>query len=589
MWRARLVLLMTGFVLPLGADVGAPAIMAMRRDPAQFDRHLHEIAAPALNDAQRADSDAPAQLLAAMAAYQLHAYPDALNHALQGLSAVSEADDPSLFLRLTMAKTLALVALGDGDLAAPVLQRELAQGGAVHAAMRHSLLYAKGRYEQFIGDGAQALQSLRAAYELAPESGVLIAKADIALAVGDLLMRGDQFRDAQIYFQFAEQSYRRAGEENGRAEVAAQRALLHLLTNELAGARAALDDYVLYHVTRGNRDALALGEKLQGCIAREERQWARALHHYERSEAIFENTGNRAELHAVRLKKASLLAAQGELASAEPVLQAALQGDEPSSVVDRMVAHSALATIRADQHDYAQAYQHLRQRDALQASVSGATAHDYPLPANTPLPLNTTTTDLTLWGALVVAVSLCVFFAWRLWRWRQLAECDESTGLLNRRGVQLRWALYGLRRPEQTAILIELADAAQWARRCGYANSELAIKAWVARLRDRLPPSVVVARWSHQRLLLLWPLPATVVQESVRAVAADWSHWHLPLPETLLPVQVIMTLTASVAGESAEEVINRLDSQLYLQQHPEFCEAKVAAVDVSVQAALLHL
>ncbi len=575
------------------ATIFEQAIAAMRRDPQRFDQFVHHQSAPEqLGEWQAFARLQPQelQMLAAMAAYQIHAFPDALQHADNGLSMLPARYDINQYLRLTMAKTLALTALGDGATAEPILQRELAQGGAVYDAMRHSLWYAKGRYEQFIGQGAQALQSLRQAYDSAPEDGVLITRADVAVALGDLLMRSDQFTDAELYYHYADTHYASQQEENGRAEVAVQRSLLLLMSNKLAESRSVLDPYLLYHLARGNRDAIAFGEKIEGCIARAAQQWQQALQHFERSEAIFASTQNRAELHAVQMKKASVLAAIGQTQEALPILQAAVAAPvSQMNVVDRLVAHSALAQISEKAGDFAGAYQHLRERESVQAKMSGSTVHDYRLPRDEVVAKPRDDFYPMLWLALLLAVLLCLYFAWRVWRWRQLAECDESTGLLNSRGLQQRWAVYARRSNSQTIVMIELGDALHWSRLCGYANSELAIKNWVQRLRQQLPASVVMARVDVHRFLLLWPLPASAVHNQLQGLAQQWTRWHLPLPEHMQPINVAMSLMVGDANCSAQQVLSELDGQLCLQQQPSHPDTTVAGVEISNNAALIRL
>jgi GGDEF domain-containing protein len=141
----------------------------------------------------------------------------------------------------------------------------------------------------------------------------------------------------------------------------------------------------------------------------------------------------------------------------------------------------------------------------------------------------------------------------------------------------------------QTVVMVELTDALHWSRVCGYSNSEMAIKTWITRLRQQVPASVVIARIDQHRFVLLWPLPASAVNNQLQGLAMAWTRWHLPLPEHLQPIAVAMSLTVGQPDLGAEQVLSHLDGLLYLQQHPAYSEANVASVEISDNAALLRL
>lgn len=160
-------------------------------------------------------------------------------------------------------------------------------------------------------------------------------------------------------------------------------------------------------------------------------------------------------------------------------------------------------------------------------------------------------------------------------RIRHLAEHDELTGLLNRRGLasRARRVLLVTRQLGETAtiLFIDLDNFKLINDGYGHRVGDLALAAAAKRLTERLRAGDLCGRWGGDEFIVL--LPRTGPEEAAAVARRLLAHLELPVqvdenvPSIYLQASVGMA-TFPRDGEGIDELIKAADKSMYLAKEP---------------------
>lgn len=145
---------------------------------------------------------------------------------------------------------------------------------------------------------------------------------------------------------------------------------------------------------------------------------------------------------------------------------------------------------------------------------------------------------------------------------RRLAQTDELTGLLNRRGLLAR--LEGRRQP--TPVTLAIADCDELKRvndKLGHTSGDEYIQAIAGRLSRAVSRGDIVARWGGDEFLLIVQLPPDkgerVLERARQAVARD----DIRTSDGLVRASISVGAAPWLPGESLDDALREADTALY--------------------------